>query len=256
MSGIVRIKNDYIKQLEEIIKQINNGKCYDEITIKFPSKFKFYPIEKIIFMRLLESLGQSKIKITLIAASRAFFEELNIPFYSSLEYSNIYLQYREFDFNYNLSISDWNKEQEQIDKFIERVKNSSLTTFEKYVATYNFVKKFKSYKDIPKSQSVKKLSARDISSIIKDNNPYIVCAGFANLFSTLLNKLQISNMIIDCQVISANCAPHNRVLVYLCDPKYGLNDYYVADPTWDNKTDTLTYLMNNFEETKKQRNTK
>ena len=140
-------------------------------------------------------------------------------------------------------------------KLIEMVRPViNLSPFEKYLFIYDMVNKFKKYKE----NNDDKNSARDLYKIL--DNEYIVCVGYSNLLHDLLSKVGIScatygvsidtgldyvpldaTMLPDfiasenkIQEVLTTRAGHSRLFVNLVDEKYGLNGYYIADPTWDN----------------------
>ena len=58
------------------------------------------------------------------------------------------------------------------------------------------------------------------------------------------------------EVVKINWNGHARRFVYINDPKYGIDGFYVADPTWDNdlKNDLYNHLLlTNEEETETKR---
>ncbi len=85
------------------------------------------------------------------------------------------------------------KEEEQLDKLIEPIKNLNLSPYEKYLAVYNIVKNFKPYKQSDNGD--------DKDRFLKDilNNEFIVCAGFTKLLECLLDKVNINSqeLILD-----------------------------------------------------------
>ena len=107
----------------------------------------------------------------------------------------------------------------------------------------------------------------------------MVCVGYSKLLGDLLNKLGIESyedsVVVDTglDIISSNDdkplpdfiydektgdlkevmtegAGHARRKIHLVDPKYGIDGYYFADPTWDNdmKHDTYNYALMTEEE--------
>lgn len=124
-----------------------------------------------------------------------------------------------------------------------------LSPLEKYVYAYNIVKMFKKYKENNDDKS----SARDLYKILDSDD--IVCVGFSELLSDLLNKLNINNTTIHADVevvddtdeldIKTEKAGHQRVYVYLKDEKYKIEGYYLSDPTWDNdlENDFYTHIL-------------
>lgn len=128
-------------------------------------------------------------------------------------------------------------------QMIEPARN--LSNFEKYIYAFNITKQFKIYRENKEDLS----QSRNLYSIL--TNEYMVCVGFSNLLGDLLNKLDVPNMklgisvdqsydnvktdadYVDTKTIT-NKAGHARRYVHLVDEKYGLNGFYVSDPTWDN----------------------
>lgn len=142
----------------------------------------------------------------------------------------------------------------------------NLSPFEKYLYAYNVVKQFKKYKE-----SEDKTSARNLYQLL--DNEYMVCVGYSNLLGDLLDKLGIENceysqavdvgldyvpkdaVVLPDKVVNprdgkeyeveTRRGDHARREIHLVDPKYGIDGYYLADPTWDNdmQNDTYNYAL-------------
>lgn len=128
----------------------------------------------------------------------------------------------------------------------------SLSPLEKYLFAYNIVKKFKPYKENEDDKS----ASRNVYELL--DNEYMVCVGFSSLLIDLLNKLGIeaSDLSVSVAVgmeknpnedmVANDIVPergyHARTMVYLNDPKYGIDGIYFADPTWDNDMEKDLYL--------------
>lgn len=154
-------------------------------------------------------------------------------------------------------LQELKEEDKLLDLMIKDIKNSNYSMFEKYIAAYNIVKKFKKYlessNDKDESRYVKKLL----------NNDYMVCVGYANLLEELLKRLDIKtyhyNVSTDISYDEGftleekeiELAGHARVIVKIDDPKYDINGVYVADPTWDNdlKDDYYNHALMSFDKT-------
>ncbi len=143
----------------------------------------------------------------------------------------------------------------------------NLSPFEKYLFAYNKVKQYKKYKE----NNDDKTSARNIYQLL--DNDYMVCVGFARLLGDLLEKLGIPSvdysvgvdvglddikddtLVLPDKVVSSKDGKEHEVLtkrgdharleVHLVDPKYDIDGYFLADPTWDNdmKHDTYNYAL-------------
>lgn len=130
--------------------------------------------------------------------------------------------------------------EEQLNNLVKPIKESQLSPYEKYLAVYNIVKKFKPYKDNPNNPR----ESRSLKYIL--NNEYIVCVGYAKLLKVLLDKVEIPSMIISVIVdtsydngFTMECIPtdlygHERNIIKIDDNKYGIHGIYLADATWDN----------------------
>lgn len=154
--------------------------------------------------------------------------------------NNIKVDTSPFD---DINLNEYINFEKILYKMVEPARN--LSNFEKYIYAYNITKRFKDYKENKED----KTQSRNLYSIL--TNEYMVCVGFSNLLSDLLNKLGVPNMklsisvdesydnvrndveYVDSRVVT-NHAGHARLYVNLVDEKYGLNGFYVSDPTWDN----------------------
>ena len=93
-------------------------------------------------------------------------------------------------------------------------------------------------------------SSRNLYSILE--NKFMVCVGFSNMFGDLLNKLGIENSFFSVSIDTSydkaykgeediegiskvtDVGGHARRYVHIVDDKYGIDGFYIADPTWDN----------------------
>ncbi len=144
-----------------------------------------------------------------------------------------------------------------------------LSPFEKYLYAYNIVKKFKKYKENEDDKS----SSRLLYNLL--DSEYMVCVGYTALFCDLLERLGIPNVEYSVRLANGlenlkadtlvlpdyydeekkeevliEKSGHARCKVNLVDPKYGIDGYYIADPTWDNDMEDDFYnfcLMTNDE---------
>ena len=138
----------------------------------------------------------------------------------------------------------------------------NLSSFERYIYAYNVVKQYKQYKENEKNKS----ASRNLYAILE--NEYMVCVGYSHMLEDLLNKSGIKSIYRSTgvddsydkkdekEVVNINWNGHARRFVYINDPKYGIDGFYVADPTWDNdlKNDLYNHLLlTNEEETETKR---
>lgn len=180
---------------------------------------------------------------------------------TSLSYENIYIK---------LGLHEYHlKEYLKFEKILyDCVKDiNHLSPFEKYIYIYNITKKYKKYKENIKDKS----ESRDLYKILM--NEYMVCVGFSHMLEDLLNKQNIENTDLsvsvdvsydgeklDEEIFSeakvAKKGEHARRYVYLKDEKYGIDGFYIADPTWDNDLEHDLYnhlAMTNLEASKARR---
>ena len=118
-----------------------------------------------------------------------------------------------------------------LDLMVKDIKESNLSPYEKYIAVYSIVKKFKEYKFYKDNKSEDEKYADQSRSIyLLLENDYIVCVGYAKLLTALLKRVGINSVTWGVETIDE---PHSRVYVNLEDEKYNINGYYMCDPTWD-----------------------
>lgn len=136
----------------------------------------------------------------------------------------------------------------------------NLSTLEKYLFAYNIVKKYKLYNNDIENYC----NGVHLYKIL--DNEYIVCAGFVNLLCDLLKKLDIEckkyDVVVDIGLDKLENTSlvmpeydaenkkfflkkvnHSRCIVNLVDDKYGIDGYYIVDPTWDNNLDNDSYVF-------------
>lgn len=198
----------YIRQNKQIIITSNNYQNIQKI------------LDKIIELSLTP-----QIEITVKDKDKEKFNQTEI--FTSNKYDNLNITIT------NTKLSDYKRFENILYTFVAPIKNKNYSTFEKYIYVYNIAKKFKEY-----NASEGRAASRDVYEILF--NEYMVCAGFANMFSELLNKVGIPNQTISLSVAvnrngeDVEFGGHGRVYCYLKDPKYQIDGYYTADPTWDN----------------------
>lgn len=153
---------------------------------------------------------------------------------------NIYVETPDLE---NVSLQDYLKFEKLLYEMIKHTNN--LSPFEKYIYAYNITKQFKDYKENENNKN----DSRKLYSLLV--NEYMVCVGYSRLFGDLLSKMGIENKDLSVsvdisyddvsnyeiefkEVVMTEGAGHARRYIHIVDPKYGIDGYYVADPTWDN----------------------
>ncbi len=235
-------------------KELDNLKYINKdsiVELSFDNSYEYFKVAK----RLKEIGFRGDIKFYL-KNQKEFDKEMN-NYFEELKDMNIVIGGYAFLSN-KYSFSKYIENNKRIDNFIKPALN--LSPFEKYLYAYNIVKRYKEF-----NESSNPNDSRDIYQIL--DNDYIVCVGFSNFLGILLDKLGIENEEYSQNVdtgldnISVNrivlpddalvkLEGHERRKINLVDPKYNIDGYFIADPTWDNdlKNDSYVYaLMTNSE---------
>jgi len=137
------------------------------------------------------------------------------------------------------------------------INSSGFSPLERYIAVYNITKKFKEYKEDEKDLS----QARYFKYFM--NNDFMVCVGYAKMLEDLCERVGLNtydySLRVDVsydkgfskeeKIVDLKC--HARIIVDIDDPKYNINGYYIADPTWDNflEDDFYNYALMSFDKT-------
>lgn len=201
----------------------------------------------------LKELNKSNV-ITIKIKDKKKFNEVILG--NRLDGDNIYVKTPNYE---TVPLKDYLRGEQKLYDMIKGAEK--LSPFEKYVYAYNAVKQFKKYKENEND----KMSARNLYQLLE--NDYMVCVGYSVLFGDLLDKLNIENTELSAGVdtsyddvdqnetnfdkaILTNCHGHSRRYVHLVDQKYGIDGYYVSDPTWDNdlELDYYNYMILTDEE--------
>ena len=125
-----------------------------------------------------------------------------------------------------LSVDDMYKVEKTLDIFVEDIKKSNLSPYEKYVAVYYIVKSFKKYKEYAPHS----LESRSIYLTL--TNDYLVCVGYSTLLVELLKRVGIQAEEIGV-FLSSPKGGHSRCMVNLVDSKYDIDGIFFCDPTKD-----------------------
>ncbi len=226
---------------------------YKEITIQSsivePLEEDYDKMYEII--STLRKNGQNN-KITIEVKNRNKFYE------SKLYNSNFDITIKGLDYE-SYTLAELKKEDDLIDKIVEEIKNGDSSPFEKYIACYNIVKRFKAYKESDNDQESRRLR-------LLLNNDYMVCVGYTNLLEILLNRVGFNvyqfSVTIDTsydngfttEEIPVSLDHHARLIIKMDDPKYNIHGFYVSDPTWDNnlEEDYYNHALMSFDKTTKE----
>ena len=124
----------------------------------------------------------------------------------------------------------------KINNIVEEINSTNLngtplSPFEKFILAYRYVAD-RIYKEVDAGDDLSK--SRSVISVL--NGDKIVCAGYANLLSTILNRLGIpctTQCMITFDENLKAYGNHATCLVRITDPKYNIDGIYFSDPTAD-----------------------
>ena len=119
----------------------------------------------------------------------------------------------------------------KIKTIAENIQILNLSPIETIMYTYDLVRnrvyKFEDQDELP-------ATSRDLSSVLFGDK--IVCAGYSNIFSALLNYMGIKCHKVGMLAENNNQTDrHERNLIYVKDDKYDIDGVYYFDTTWDSK---------------------
>ena len=240
-------------------KEINNFIYINESTKITISPIYSQVIDEIIYIEQLKKIfdiiknHNRTYNIEIKIENRHLLTKLNLSNYPNINFTiknNLY----------NYTQEEYIKEEKQLYQIIEPIKISNLTPYEKYLAIYNIVKQFKPYKENEQASE----QSRSLRYIL--NNDYIVCVGFSDLLTTLLDKVGIPSITTDADVdiskyndnlenIPTDLKGHQRNIVKIDDDKYNIHGIYIVDPTWDNniQKDLYNNSTSTFDKRKESR---
>ncbi len=181
------------------------------------------------------------------------FELLDIE-----KYVNLGLNFRISMDNFTYSCEEFKIINNKLDSYLEKIINENMSPYEKYMAIYNFTRKFKEYKIVEEPKDISdflqqlyeivngKYQSCNLRYIL--DNDYIDCRGFSNILQTLLNKAGIEASMFGFTVYDNDgsvIGGHSRTILNLDDDKYNIHGIFISDATWDslNDADNLEYSL-------------
>lgn len=135
-----------------------------------------------------------------------------------------------------VKISEYEKTVLAIDDIVAKINKYNLSPIEQIMYAYDLVRdRVYQLEDDGEDYSV----SRDISSVLFGDK--IVCVGFAEIFSKVLDALNIRNVLF---TIVGRKSGHMRNAVYVNDSKYDIHGVFFFDPTWDSQREkgSINYL--------------
>ena len=143
---------------------------------------------------------------------------------------------KELSFDDEFSVKDAILASRKINNIVKEVnsatvKGKPLSPFEKFMMAYRIVTE-RLYREVDDGESLS--HSRNLISVL--NGDKIVCAGFANLLSVILNRLDIpctTECVVAYDKSKEAYGNHATCIVRLVDPKYNIDGIYYSDPTTD-----------------------
>ena len=244
-----------LASLEEV-EILRNLQDYEIENIKYINhlaKIIIKPYNYDNCFKIIKKIQELKMtnKIVLNIIDKEEFYQYLVKHINEIELDNI--EVLNYEKNTIVSLKDFLKYEKRLYDMVKYLDN--LSPFEKYLCIYNITKLFKRYKENEQDYS----SARELYKIL--DSDFMVCAGYSNLLEDLAHKLGfecfeylnwvdtnlyklnphlqvLPDFYLDKdgnkQEVLTSSGGHSRVLIHLVDPKYDIDGYYVADPTWDN----------------------
>ena len=223
-----------------------------EISFCLNQKDYFYSQIEVIVNKLNEYKEKGYHVFLIIQAEQRNFTSQEIMVFLSLEKQlkdvgiSLY-----FDGGYKdtYTLEEIIKADNILDEFINKLKSSGLSPFEKYLAIYRYLSKkhYKAEEEIKGEELyLQNLHlSRDVVSVV--NTDYIVCAGYAELMRYFCINVGIECFSQQLAVYGGEHPLHENNLVYLVDEKYGVKGLYYSDACWDSASDfadaTLSFCL-------------
>lgn len=143
---------------------------------------------------------------------------------------------KELTFDEDFSVKQAITASRKINNIVKEINETNingepLSPFEKFILAYRFVTD-RIYKEVDAGEDLSK--SRSVISVL--NGDKIVCAGYANLLATILNRLGIpctTQCMIAYDEEHKAYGNHATCLVRMVDPKYKIDGIYFSDPTAD-----------------------
>ena len=245
---LVRPNNSLIISEPLKSQELDNFKYLDESVKLILNEDAFSSLNDV--KNKLNELGKNN-RILLKSNDKLKLNEF--IFNVNIKYDNLFVQPEL----YEVPFYSYLRMEKILYQMIEPAKDFSL--FEKFIYVYNLTKRYKKYKENEDNRT----ASRNLYDLLE--NEYMVCVGFSNMLGDLCEKLDIETMDLSATVdvsydgkeesdlsksISIEKDYHARRYVHLKDDKYGIDGYYVSDPTWDNsiENDYYNYMLMTDEE--------
>lgn len=129
-----------------------------------------------------------------------------------------------------ISLENYKRTVVELNKYVSFIKKFDFSPLEQCLMAYDLVRDRYYVKE---NNDEEYYISRDLTSVLLGDK--IVCVGFSNLLSAILNKLGIDSKLFFMKRNDELAIGHARVISYLVDKKYGIDGVYFFDPTIDCK---------------------
>lgn len=209
--------------------------CFSELDNKeFIKKNLIVLSKKIVINEFLDITDYDKL-MKLIEE----YDDIKEKIYVSLGGNNNYV-----------SLLDCYKTMNTIKEQTNEIKKLGLSPMETIMYVYDQVRNRVYTSETEDETSFK---SRDLTEVMFGDK--IVCAGYANIFNTLLHYIGIKNSVVHLKDINESNCGHARNVIYVQDEKYDIDGVYYFDPTWNsrrkNETNEYLYRYTYFAKTRK-----
>ena len=216
---------DFFDEIDNICKKRNV-----ETPIKFNYTYDYKNIDD--FKNKISNLKTKKeivlFNLGLIGSNHEFEISKEIDYLNQLkdEGYKIYFQYKnDMEDSKIIDLNTIIDSEKFLNMIVDDIKSRNLSPFEQYLLVFQLVRNFKDYKEECAGESLSE--SRGLYRIL--NNDYIVCAGYTELLVTLCERLGINAKL---EKLISKSVPHARPYFHLIDEKYGIDGFYISEPTW------------------------
>lgn len=177
-----------------------------------------------IINKLIRKIKNSGKNIKLVF--KLNYEYIDSNFLSQIEDLN-FIEFASENYITKISANEILEANNALELFVKDIKESGLSNYEKFLAIYSIVTRFKKYQDYQNDKNQLGYDqSRSIYLVLK--NDYMVCVGYSNLLTTLLKLVGINSISYGVWEDS-----HQLNYVIIQDSKYGINTIIKCDPTSD-----------------------
>ena len=269
-SGSLDICVDVDEKIEDVITEKNIRDaveyvelCYVDIDEECPYRDGYWYLKELLakkdFSSILSECSLVKIDGTyeeivkylqdnkfLIGKTIVVNDHLDVNYDTYLEVKKYFGGYPNIEFfvegnSYSTTFSQYEKTVLAIKEIVDGIKSFDYSPLEQALYAYDLVRdRFYVMEEDDEDYTV----SRDLSSVLFGDK--IVCAGFANIYNTILHMLGFNTSTFRLISNVTKGKGHARVFAYIKDDKYGIDGLYFFDPTFDCKKDDSNSFLESY----------